>query len=1389
MKNFTIRAEKYFGMWIFSLFVLTLSVFTSCKQPTWNDPVREYLEYYTETAAVEDFEVVQSYLIDKDGNICISSFGEETKEILLYMRNPKKFPITASGITGTGITIVQDSDDPSVLHLTYPQDYLLPNECGGDIGGVISLTESVTPREMPDSYDLKLKCNSAPDKIDDAALMRFSDGSSDTFVLAFNRPASYSCSSSLNGWNRDIVSVTINGETYPVSIDGSGVMTFSDSKFTTTELTLLPINRLFTHSSRAVYFLTGEPFAEGNKTYTIGFNDEAGLSSTITVDTAVARLSAPTTVKNNDNGTLSESSVNNLHTDSDGAESSTVRIFVPAVDEIGNSVSDVTLHYELFKGGYSDVVSDTVTRIVPNATNPGTVTGAGPVEVELPDEAPYYLVAWVSNPDHRDSAKVRYKLNLQYAQLKAPDVKDFGDNLLSATATNNLLELDSGHNYATVKISRPTQTTAGSSVSGTTLVYTLCSGAEISDDAAAINSPTDVNLTTVTLGQWCLKVKATKTGYRDSDEKTYLIEGFSSHVWVKSGSGGGDDTNGDGTQAHPFATVQRAVSEIVTYNKSSVEYTVHVDGTVTGSQTISNALNGKASKLTLKGENSGTLDGNNSDRVLTVSTNVPLEISSLVITKGYANEGAGLYAGSGSSITLKTGTKICSNNATRNYNTRGGGVYVNTGASVTLDGGIIGGSSTEKNTCTELGGGVYVVGTFTLKSGTISYNTASNSSNRDNNGGGIYVASGATCNINGGYIRYNTVRDDTTKSSKGAGIYSAGQLIMDGGEINNNTSGVTTEGYGTGGGVEFSGTFELKGGKIYANEAYSGAGVYCDGGTLLMSGSAKIGDSTLGSGTYSNVAQYGGGLYCNGSSNIYIGYTATNSKDNSFSGGFYSNRAYNDGGAIYAGSSITNFNISKGTINNNRAGMNGGGIYHGCTLKVFDINMSGNECASGNGGAIYVNETLEMSGNVSIPVGSSAKKNDVYLFGIAGSYQWRILPLDSLPAGTDVTITPAVYEEERQVIMLNQYGSDSWYLHKIKVLPEDDDYNWYISNTKLYKGYTLTEALSAIANAAGSRTIKIAGALTSADITAIKNAINAAYENDNRVKINLDLSGVPLTSLPSNAFLSCNGLSEITLPEGLTSLGSQAFRDCTNLTEVHLPSTIPLSGTQGYLTFYGTTTKVTVSENSPYLSNGTGALYSKDRKKLVMYNNKSSTSGFTVPASVQEICNDAFGHSQMNSISFASSTNLKKLGDYVFADAPNITTVNLPNSIETIGTNCFRYNSALTSINIPASLTIIPESFCCYSSHISRIVIPNGVTTIGHNAFWAIGSYFTEIVIPTTVTKIEKTAFSQCSALTDVYYRGPESQKNSIDISSDEESGHTNSCLLNATWHYNYTGS
>ena len=891
MKNFTVRAEKYFGMGFFSLFVLILSIFTACKQPTWNDPVREYLEYYTETAAVEDFEVVQSYLIDKDGNICISS--GENREILLYARNPKKFTLTsdfAVNVPGTGTnTVIQDSDDPTIFHLSYSEAFLTNHERGGDIGGIVTLTEVGTGRIFErEAYSLKLRCNSPPPEIIDAAVMSMSNGDEQTFVLAFYRPRQALCRppsgtpSDLVGIHSDIVSITINGTEYPISISSTGVMSFPDSHFTTDDLTpnLSPINRGYTHDSQlSVYFLTGEPFVEGNKSYTIGFNDEAGLSSRITVDTAVARLSAPTVVKNNDDNNLyTTSSVNYLHTDSDGAEQSTVRIYVPTDDEIGNPVSNVTLHYELYKGGYSDTVSDTVTRIVPNGDNLGTYTGTNPVEVELPDEDAYYLVTWVSNPDHTDSAKIKYKLNLQYAQLKAPDVKDFGDNLLSATPTNNYIKLDEGQLYATVKVSVPDKTTTNVAVgTGVTVHYTLCQGTEIADDADDHTITSQTSLHDTTFGQWCLKVKATKTGYRDSEEKTYLIKAFSSDIWVASTDNGGNNSTGDGTSALPYATIQRAVTEIATYNKPTVDYTVHVSGTIKGSQTVSSALDGKAAKLTLTGESiDGVLDGNknasNKGTTLTVSTTVPVTIEHLKITGGYNRNGGGIRINEYGTVKLGNGAWVTGNIAARESDGggSGGGVLVCANATLFMYGNVLIGDAPDnfdvasessyankaqygggicnwtatskvylgysdvgviepinanygvkRNFAIFDGGGIENVGTLYMASGEISYNCVKkNDPDSGGMGGGIINQQYTTTslNITGGKIKGNYAE----RRGGGVYIFDTSTFAMSGGSIESNTAGQA-------------------GGAIYAIETFS----MSDSAYIPYGGSAENNDVFL----------------------------------------------------------------------------------------------------------------------------------------------------------------------------------------------------------------------------------------------------------------------------------------------------------------------------------------------------------------------------------------------------------------------------------------------------------------------------------------------------------------------------------------------------------------
>ncbi len=205
------------------------------------------------------------------------------------------------------------------------------------------------------------------------------------------------------------------------------------------------------------------------------------------------------------------------------------------------------------------------------------------------------------------------------------------------------------------------------------------------------------------------------------------------HIYVAET---GDDRTGEfignivGTQSQPFASLSRALEKISFHNYSDYNWTIHVDGTLRGIYDI-NLSDTAAASVTIVGEGGAVLsgdtdnDGTGDDTVLSVTSNVPLTLKHITLTKGNGIGAGALYVGSSANVTLGEGVVITAN-STRDVAYNGGGVY-NDGT-LTLAGAVISNNTAKK------GGGIYNTDRLTMTDGSISGNTASD------NAGGVYNA-------------------------------------------------------------------------------------------------------------------------------------------------------------------------------------------------------------------------------------------------------------------------------------------------------------------------------------------------------------------------------------------------------------------------------------------------------------------------------------------------------------------------------------------------------------------------------------------------------------------------------------------------------------------------
>jgi alpha-tubulin suppressor-like RCC1 family protein len=156
-----------------------------------------------------------------------------------------------------------------------------------------------------------------------------------------------------------------------------------------------------------------------------------------------------------------------------------------------------------------------------------------------------------------------------------------------------------------------------------------------------------------------------------------------------------------------------------------------------------------------------------------------------------------------------------------------------------------------------------------------------------------------------------------------------------------------------------------------------------------------------------------------------------------------------------------------------------------------------------------------------------------------------------------------------------------------------------------------------------------------------------------------------VTTIGNSAFISCSGLTSVTIPNTVTAINNNAFLRCSGLTSVTIPNSVTFIGQYAF-TFCTGLTSITIP-------NSVTTMFSS------VFGNCSSLTSATIPNSMTSIPNNTFfGCTSLTSVTIPNSVT--SIGTDVFYDCSSLSSVSIPSSVASIGTKAFANCTSLRSL-------------------------------------------------------------------------------------------------------------
>ncbi len=383
-------------------------------------------------------------------------------------------------------------------------------------------------------------------------------------------------------------------------------------------------------------------------------------------------------------------------------------------------------------------------------------------------------------------------------------------------------------------------------------------------------------------------------------------------------------------------------------------------------------------------------------------------------------------------------------------------------------------------------------------------------------------------------------------------------------------------------------------------------------------------------------------------------------------------------------------------------------------------------------------------------------------------------------------------------VEIENYQIFDWKFEEtIFIVNETYEYNYkenlnLVLNNYLYGGndfiYTYNQTTAEITGYSGSvSTLVIPSQITKDDITYLVTSIKdeAFKDSSNLTNVIIPAS---IKTIGKDAFKGCNNLISITIPfvgntlNGTTNthfgylFGASSYFENNNFIPASLKEVIITGGNKiADDAFYNCNSLVNITLSSSIKDIGFEGFYNCKNLTNVYYNGtiadwcKITFSFYSNPmyyASCFYLKNSADEWQEITKIEVPD--DIITIGDYQFYGFENLTSITIPSSVTKINYEAFNKSTNLTSVYYSGTL----EDWCkiefsyianpmYYARNfylkdasnkwfeVTEIEVPNTITRIGNYQFYGFEN-LTKITLPASITKIEYQAFCNCSALENI---------------------------------------